>query len=355
MEQSRINNVDNGKLIDSFSRTISYLRLSITDRCNLRCHYCMPCKDSSGESSVPYIQSLRADELLSYEELIRIVNIAVALGMSKIRLTGGEPLVRKGVMNFIEQLSQISGLEQIRLTTNGVLLSENAQQLYSLGVRHLNISLDTLQHDKFTKITGRNKLDNVLEGIHQALQLGFSIKLNVVAMKTINDDEFIDFADFALSNKLQVRFIEFMPIGKGSNWNKEQYIKASHIQDILAQHHNLTAVPGRRADGPARVFTIADRDGRQGKVGFISPISHHFCDNCNRLRLTSEGKLRACLLHDGDTDLRKIIRNGCSDADIEHAIRDTILYKPKGHDLQNSSAKENTQPACRANMSRIGG
>ena len=348
------NNTSNGKLVDRFSRTISYLRLSVTDRCNLRCLYCMPCDTNAADDSQNIYRTIAANELLTYEELLRIVRIAVNLGMSKIRLTGGEPLIRKGIMGFIEQLSVIEKLEQIRLTTNGVLLKNKAESLYGLGIRHLNISLDTLQEDKFANITGKNKLKDVLDGIDEALRLGFRIKLNVVAMKGINDDEFLSFAKLALKKEIQVRFIEFMPIGKGSVWNKKNYISAGSIHEHLAEHYSLLVEPGRGKSGPARVFTISDTEGQQGRIGFISPISHHFCDNCNRLRLTSEGKLRACLLHDGDTDLKSILRLGGDDAEIEMAIRDTILFKPKGHSIENGSEGED-QPACRANMSRIGG
>ncbi len=353
-KELQLNNTSNGKLVDRFSRTISYLRLSVTDRCNLRCLYCMPCDNSTADDSQNIYKTIAANELLTYEELLRIVRIAINLGMSKIRLTGGEPLVRKGIMGFIEQLAVIDGLEQIRLTTNGVLLKTKAESLYGLGIRHLNISLDTLQEDKFANITGKNKLQEVLDGIDEALRLGFRIKLNVVAMRGINDDEFLSFAKLALSKEIQVRFIEFMPIGKGSVWNKKNYISAGSIHQHLEEHYSLVVEPGRGASGPARVFTISDAEGQRGRIGFISPISHHFCDNCNRLRLTSEGKLRACLLHDGDTDLKSILRRGGEDADIEMAIRDTILFKPKGHSIENGSQGE-SQPACRANMSRIGG
>jgi len=173
-------------------------------------------------------------------------------------------------------------------------------------------------------------------------------------MKGINDDEFIEFAKMALSKTVQVRFIEFMPIGKGSVWNKDNYISAADIQSIISRRYSLKVLPDGRSSGPARVYSIENGAGLDGRVGFISPISHHFCDNCNRLRLTSEGRLRACLLHDGDTDLKKILRDGGDDTEIEMAIRDTILYKPKGHGIENDSNTEN-QPACRVNMSRIGG
>lgn len=340
-------------LVDRFSRTISYLRLSVTDRCNLRCLYCMPCESTNEDIAIPPYKNLAAGELLTYEELERIVRIAVSLGMSKLRLTGGEPLLRRDIIKFIETISNINGLDQIRLTTNGVLLKENAKKLYKIGVRHLNISLDTLVPEKFTMVTGKNLFSKVIDGIDASILEGFRIKLNVVAMKTINDDEFLDFAAFAIEKNIQVRFIEFMPIGKGTNWHKNQYIKSEKIHEIVSRNYQLTPIANNRVDGPARMYTIQDKAGKEGRIGFISPISHHFCSKCNRLRLTSEGKLRACLLHDGDTDLKSIIRKGCSDKDIEDAIRETILFKPENHGINKN--EDANQPACHAQMSRIGG
>ncbi len=340
-------------LVDQFSRTISYLRLSLTDRCNLRCQYCMPCDNSDQSNSQHSFRNISSIELLSYEELLRVVSITANLGMKKIRLTGGEPLIRKGVMGFIHNLSLIKGLEQIRLTTNGVLLEERAEELFDIGVRNLNISLDTLNPEKFEKITGRNFFEKVIKGIDKALHTGFKIKLNIVAMRGVNDDEFVNFAQLALQKPLQVRFIEFMPVGKGSIWDKDQYIKTEDIQKIIANVGSLEPYSGSKFEGPARVFSITNKSGKSGQVGFISPISHHFCDQCNRLRLTSEGKLRSCLLHDGESDLKQIIRNGCTDKEIEEVFRSAILNKPKGHSLNSDQADD--RPACQVQMSRIGG
>ena len=337
--QSMTNKPD---LTDMFSRTISYLRLSLTDRCNLRCMYCMPDGDEG-------LRLLKHEDLLSYEELLRIVELVVDMGMNKIRLTGGEPLVRKGVMDFIATLSRIEGLDEIRLTTNGVLLKEKAAGLYAAGIRKLNISLDTLRPDRFIKITGVDKFAQVWQGIETAVKLGFDVKLNVVAMKGVNDDEFVDFARLALEKPYQVRFIEFMPVGSDSTWDKASYISSSELQERISSMGNLEALPGRRMDGPARVFLLTAADGAQGKVGFISPISHHFCDTCNRLRLTSAGRLRACLLHDLEADLKALLRGGATDDEIRGLIRQTILDKPKGHTLAEN------QDNCSGQMSRIGG
>jgi GTP 3',8-cyclase len=341
-------------LVDQFSRTISYLRLSITDRCNLHCMYCLPDNVDEKGSHLKTSDILKHDQLLTYEELLRFVTIAVDMGMTKVRLTGGEPLIRRGVLGFIQDLDRIEGLEQVRLTTNGVLLQEKAEQLYQAGIRNLNISLDTLQPEKFARITGKDLFAKVWEGIGTAKDIGFRLKLNVVAMKGVNDDEFLDFAKLALNEPLQIRFIEFMPVGTGNSWDKKYFIAARDIQTTIAQTYAMNPEQGLRTEGPARVFQISDGEGRRGRIGFISPISHHFCDSCNRLRLTSEGRLRSCLLSDQETDIREMLRDGCSDMDLQEAIRRTIQSKHKGHTLQESPA-EIPQAPCHGRMSRIGG
>ncbi len=330
-------------LQDQYARTISYLRLSITDRCNLRCLYCMP----------PSALTTHAD-LLSFEEMLRIVRVAVSMGMNKLRLTGGEPLVRRGVMDFIRRLAQIKSLEEIRLTTNGVLLHDSAAELRKAGIRNLNISLDTLQPQRFKTITGSDLFAQVWQGIQTACELGFHVKINVVAMRGINDDEFADFARLATRQPVQVRFIEFMPIGNKGNWDRERFIAASELRGIFSTLGNLEPLPGSQMEGPARVYQLTTLDGQTGRIGFISPISHHFCDQCNRLRLTSGGRLRACLLHDHETDLKAILRGGGSNDDIGKAIRQTIVNKPKGHTLHDDST-ELGQVNCQGRMSQIGG
>ena len=330
-------------LVDSFSRTISYLRLSLTDRCNLHCRYCMPDDDTRG------LQVLQHEDLLTYEELLRIVNIVVNMGMNKLRLTGGEPLVRRGVMDFIASLAKIQGLEEIRLTTNGVLLSDKAVGLYEAGIRKLNISLDSMRPERFKSITGVDMFHKVWKGIETAEKIGFDVKLNVVAMKGVNDDEFVDFARLAVDRGFQVRFIEFMPVGSDSTWKEASYISSDDLKEMIGKIGVLEPLAGSRMDGPARVYTLEMPDGRQGRVGFISPISHHFCDTCNRLRLTSAGRLRACLLHDKEADLKSLLRDGATDEELRTLIRQTILDKPKGHTLADDKAN------CSGQMSRIGG
>ncbi len=341
-------------LVDQFSRTISYLRLSLTDRCNLRCIYCMPEEDKAPGDQVKTGKFLQHSELLSYEELLRVVRLAVSLGMNKLRLTGGEPLVRRGILDFIRQLFLLEGLTEVRLTTNGVLLAEYAERLHTAGVRHLNVSLDTLSRDKFTKITGRDFFANVWNGLLEAKRLGFKIKINVVAMRGVNDGEFIDFARMAVQQPFQIRFIEFMPVGNKSTWQKDQFISSEEIKSLISGVGELTPFRKMHGEGPARMYELQTSEGLTGAVGFISPISHHFCDQCNRLRLTSEGNLRSCLLSDRETDLKILLRHGASDQDIIASIRQTIMDKPQGHALYKDFEVSERQ-TCAGQMSRIGG
>lgn len=297
---------------------------------------------------------LNHSELLSYEELLRLVPLCVSLGMNKIRLTGGEPLVRKNILEFIEKLAQVEGLEQIRLTTNGLLLGNYLKDLRRLGIRHINVSLDTLQREKYQSITGKDRFADVWKSLCDAEDQGFAIKINVVAMKGVNDDEFVDFARLSLNHHFTVRFIEFMPVGGKDSWTSQRFIATDAIKSMVNGLGSLASLANRGSAGPARIYELTSGDGQTGKVGFISPISHHFCDKCNRLRLTSEGKLRACLLRDTETDLRELIRNGATDKEIVEAIRTTILNKPEGHCLVDEPALQK-QAGCSGKMSKIGG
>jgi len=334
-------------LVDMFSRTISYLRLSLTDRCNLKCMYCVTEDEQSG-----CLTKLGHDELLSYEELLRVVRVAVDMGISKLRLTGGEPLVRTDIMHFIDQLAEIDALHDIRITTNGVLLEQYAEGLITAGVHKINISLDTLKPERFAHITGVDCFEKVWRGIAKARSVGFSpVKLNMVVMRGINDDELFDFAEMSRQTELQVRFIEFMPIGTSSRWDKRTYMSSDEIMERIKTMGALIPVAGGRADGPASVYRLGE--DALGKLGFISPISHHFCDRCNRLRLTSEGMLRACLLHDEETDLRSVLRRGGTDNDIRETLLTVIRNKPKGHQMKERLKDHGSD--CHGRMSRIGG
>ncbi|WP_028583176.1 GTP 3',8-cyclase MoaA [Desulfogranum mediterraneum] len=335
------------QLVDTFSRSISYLRLSLTDRCNLRCMYCV-----TEEESNQCPPKLQHHDLLSYEELLRVVGVAVEMGITKLRLTGGEPLLRRGVIDFIRQLGALDKLTDIRLTTNGVLLEKYAADLLAAGVSKVNVSLDTLQPRRFAKITGVDCHRQVWRGIEKALEVGFaSVKINVVAMRHINDDEIKDFVRLSRTMPLQIRFIEFMPIGRSTRWNDETFISADEIRTRLAQFGELLSLERRLSDGPAQVFRLGE--DALGSIGFISPVSHHFCDECNRLRLTSAGALRSCLLHDDEIDLKAILRGGCDDQGISQAFLDAIRNKPKGHQLEERLRDSGAN--CHGQMSRIGG
>ncbi|MEW6518128.1 MAG: GTP 3',8-cyclase MoaA [Thermodesulfobacteriota bacterium] len=340
-EKSLENLLATGQLVDLFSRSISYLRVSLTDQCNLRCIYCTP--REIGEK-------LPCGELLSYEELLRVINLAVQLGIRKVRLTGGEPLVRRDIISFIRRLAAIPGLDDIRLTTNGVMLTRYAADLFAAGIRKLNISLDTLKKERFARITGIDLFDQVWQGIMLVQEMGFSpVKLNMVALRGINDDELLDFARLSRTHGLQVRFIEFMPIGDGTIWGEERYISSEEIRERISVLGELVAAQTARLDGPARIYRFKEDGEAGGSVGFISPISHKFCEQCNRLRLTSEGRLRSCLLSDKETDLKKILRSGGSDDEVKKALVQTILDKPKSHTLFEKEG------SCHGQMSRIGG
>ncbi len=327
----------NPTLTDLFDRTISYLRVSLTDQCNLRCVYCTPSP----------LSKLEHKELLTYEELLRVIGLAVELGVKKVRLTGGEPLARRNIERFLEGLAKIKGLDDIRLTTNGVFLGKYYQNLLDAGVGKLNISLDTLKPKRFQEITGFDEFEQVWQGIQLALAKGFSsVKVNMVAMRGVNDDEIVDFAKLAMEYPLQMRYIEFMPIGNGGSWGADKLISTGEIKQRIETLGALTPISQKRMDGPARVYEL---EGALGSIGFISPMSHKFCEKCNRLRLTSEGALRSCLLSDDETDLRAVLRGGGTDDDICNLIIKTIQAKPKGHYLDESPS------GCLGKMSRIGG
>ncbi|RPI74813.1 MAG: GTP 3',8-cyclase MoaA [Desulfobacteraceae bacterium] len=320
-------------------RTINYLRLSITDRCNLRCIYCMP---EEGLDFLPH------SKILSYEEMLYIVKITVRAGIRKIRLTGGEPLVRKDFIPFLEKLSKVEGLEEITLTTNGILLKENALLLKQYGVRRLNISLDSLKADKFMQITGRDYFHQVWEGIQTVEQLGFyPIKINVVAMKGINDDEILDFARLTLHYPYHIRFIEYMPIGQQNHWTADRFLSIAEIQQRIMTLGLLHPLQRNSLDGPAARFIL---EGAKGELGFIGALSDHFCDRCNRLRLTADGHLRGCLLADHEFDLKTPLRQGLAEDQLLELIQEAIRSKPRRHGLIKSAPRK-----CVRSMSTIGG
>ncbi|UCH19925.1 MAG: GTP 3',8-cyclase MoaA [Deltaproteobacteria bacterium] len=326
------------KLIDAYNRQLNYLRISITDRCNLRCVYCVP---------HDLIPRLPHDEILRYEEILRIARVGVDLGISKVRVTGGEPLVRKGVYEFLAHLTQINGLADVALTTNGIFLKENIEKIKSAGIRRINISLDTLDRKKYAQTTGVDKFQQVWEGIELARNSGFyPIKINVVALRGINADELTNFAKLSISYPFHIRFIEYMPIGK-SRMTFEPPLLIPEIKERISSIGKLAHVKKGRYDGPAERFKF---EGAQGEIGFIGALSHHFCDACNRLRLTASGQLRPCLLSDHQLDLKLPLRNGCSDKELADILLAAVRTKPSNHNL---AIKDPVGVHCQ--MSSIGG
>jgi len=326
------------ELIDKYKRHLNYLRISITDRCNLRCLYCAP------GGLVP--KQSHAD-ILRYEEILRVVRVGVSLGISKVRLTGGEPLVRKGVYAFIEDLTAVEGLSDISLTTNAVLLAAHANDIKAAGIQRINISLDTLNAKKYKVIAGYDLFDQVWAGIEKAKQLGFKpIKINVVALKGYNDDEFVDLAKLSLTYPFHIRFIEYMPIGN-SQMRNDDYILAPDIKKSLSELGQLIPVHKSERDGPAQRYRIK---GAAGEIGFIPAMSQHFCQSCNRLRLTANGQLRPCLLSDKQLDIKGPLRSGCSDDDLKALFHQAVRYKHAAHPLS-------PEGSCRVHdaMSGIGG
>lgn len=315
-------------LTDSFHRKIDYLRLSITDRCNLRCVYCMP-EDGVAKSD--------HSEILSYEEVVRLARISISMGISKVRITGGEPLVRKDALSLCESIARMPGLRSLTLTTNGVLLSEHAEGLLRAGVKRVNISLDTLKPERFLQISRRDLFGRVWEGIMAAWRAGFSpVKLNTVIMAGVNDDEIEDLAGLTFRYPFHVRFIEFMPFQESHY--ESRFIPASEILERLRLMGPLEeSSDGGDSFGPAQHYAFK---GAMGKIGIISPVSDHFCPSCNRLRLTADGKLRTCLFSVEETDLRKLLRETASDQDIAAAMFAAVNKKPEKHHLSNPAFRK---------------
>jgi len=325
---------------DTYGRNIDYLRISVTDRCNLRCFYCMPPEG---------IQPLKHKDILTYDEIIRIVRIAAPIGISKVRITGGEPLARKNISSLIKSLKAISGIENLSLTTNGVLLEKYADELAAAGLNRVNVSLDSFNPERYSEITRGGSLEAVLKGIDRAEKAGLKpIRINMVPIRGFNDGEIEEFAKITLRKSYQVRFIEFMPIGARELWSKEKYIPVNEIKSVVEKVGALTPVKIRKS-GPARYFRF---DNAPGVVGFINAVTHQFCSECNRLRLTSDGKLRPCLFSETEIDLKTPIRNGASDEEIKRLINLAIEVKPEGHSIgcSDESSFIKLKP-----MSRIGG
>ncbi len=327
------------KLIDRFGRTVNYVRISVTDRCDFRCVYCMD----------EEMKFLPRAQLLTLEELATIGRAFIELGVDKVRITGGEPLIRRNVIKLFQDIGQLPGLRELVITTNGSQLPKLAQQLKDAGVKRINISLDSLNAEKFKRITRTGNLEDVLAGLQMAMDVGFErIKLNTVILKNRNDDEIIDLVQFAIDRNIDISFIEEMPLGViGDHDRAEAYYSSDQIRVDIEK--SMTLIPTTESTGgPSKYYKIPNTETR---VGFISPHSHNFCDQCNRVRLTCEGRLLLCLGQEHSVDLRRVVRGNPGDMDrLKQAIRDSMTIKPKGHDF-NLEAK----PIILRHMSVTGG
>jgi GTP 3',8-cyclase len=316
----------NYPLLDTFGRLHDNLRISVTDRCNVRCFYCMP------EDGVKF---MKREEILSFEEIERFVRIAVSLGVTKLRVTGGEPLVRKDLAVLIRKLAAIPGVRDLSLTTNGVLLGGQAEALYEAGLRRVNVHLDTLDRERFLKITRRDELDKVLDGIEVCRKLGYHpIKINAVAVKDLVEPDLVPLARYGRERDIEIRFIEFMPLDAQGLWDRSRVLFASDIIDLLSREiAPLVEIPDRDPRAPATDYRFADGAGR---IGFIASVSRPFCLNCNRIRLTSDGKLRYCLFAIDETDVKAPLRAGASDEEIAAIVRATVRQKWIGHEINTA-------------------
>lgn len=308
-------------LYDNSGRRIHYLRIAVTDRCNFRCQYCMPSGD---------IAWVANEDILSYAEMLRLIGIFARLGIDKVRITGGEPLLREGIVPFLKAVTQIAGIAEVSLTTNGSRLSEYALLLKEAGIGRINVSLDTLSREKFISITGQDALPQVLAGIERACAVGLApIKINMVVMKGVNDDELADFAALTIDKPYQVRFIEYMPFGAKQNY----LLTAADMRQRLAAAGYQEMIPAAGSFSVAKVFQLPSA---QGTIGFITPVSQHFCHSCNRIRLTPEGHLKPCLLTANEYSLRELLRQGVSDDDLLHICAGLVSGKPRQYTMENT-------------------
>ncbi len=328
-------------LVDSYGRRIKSMRISITDKCNFRCTYCMPA------AGLPW---LKKAEILSYEELERIARVAVSIGIEQIRLTGGEPLVRRDVPELVRQLRQIEGLRSLSLTTNGILLKQQAKILAEAGLSRINVSLDSLVREKFAQLTRRDQLERVLEGLAELEKYPsiYPVKVNAVAIRGYSEEDVLDFVRFARNKAYVMRWIEFMPLDADQIWRKEDILTGGEIKAIVeAQYGPLVPITTGDPSETARRYTFSDGIG---EVGFINPVSEPFCANCDRIRLTADGQLRTCLFATEETDLRAVIRGGKSDEELATSIRQAVWHKELKHYIGDKRFRR-----ANRSMSMIGG
>ena len=310
------------KLIDGMGRTIVNLRISVTDRCNFRCTYCMPADN---------VEFMDRSNLLSFEEIQRVAQIVSRMGINRLRLTGGEPLMRKNLPVLIKMLNEVDGIDDIAMTTNAYFLKDQAQSLKDAGLKRLNVSLDALDPEKFRDVNRRDCLQSVLDGLETARKVGFkSIKINAVAVRNFSETEIMGLIEMGRSEGFEIRFIEFMPLDSDKVWERDKVLFGHEIIDLIKENYELVPIDNSLEIGPASEYNFADG---QGKVGIITAVSNPFCDHCNRIRMTADGKLRTCLFSTNETDLKKLIRTGGTDENIIDALNHAVLIKEPGHKI----------------------
>ena len=310
------------KLIDGMGRTIVNLRISVTDRCNFRCTYCMPADN---------VEFMDRSNLLSFEEIQRVAQIVSKMGINRLRLTGGEPLMRKNLPVLIKMLSEVNGIDDIAMTTNAYFLKDQAQGLKDAGLKRLNVSLDALDPEKFRDVNRRDCLQSVLDGLDTARKIGFqSIKINAVAVRNFSESEIMSLIDMGRSDGFEIRFIEFMPLDSDKVWERDKVLFGHEIIDMIKENYELIPIDNSLEIGPASEYNFADG---KGKIGIITAVSNPFCDHCNRIRMTADGKLRTCLFSTNETNLKELIRSGATDETIIEIIKQAVLVKEPGHKI----------------------
>ena len=310
------------KLIDGMGRTIVNLRISVTDRCNFRCTYCMPADN---------VEFMDRSNLLSFEEIQRVAQIVSRMGINRLRLTGGEPLMRKNLPVLIKMLNEVDGIDDIAMTTNAYFLKDQAQSLKDAGLKRLNVSLDALDHKKFRDVNRRDCLQSVLDGLDTARKVGFkSIKINAVAVRNFSETEIMSLIEMGRSDGFEIRFIEFMPLDSDKVWERDKVLFGHEIVNMIKENYELVPIDNSLEIGPASEYNFADG---KGKIGIITAVSNPFCDHCNRIRMTADGKLRTCLFSTEETNLKELIRSGATDKTIIETLKQAVLVKEPGHKI----------------------
>ena len=317
---NKISQTSRPQLIDGMGRTIVNLRISVTDRCNFRCTYCMPADN---------VEFMDRSKLLSFEEIQRVAQIVSRMGINRLRLTGGEPLMRKNLPELIKMLNEVDGIDDIAMTTNAYFLKDQAQSLKEAGLKRLNVSLDALDPDKFRDVNRRDCLQSVLDGLDTARKVGFkSIKINAVAVRNFSETEIMNLIKMGRSDGFEIRFIEFMPLDSDKVWERDKVLFGHEIVDMIKKNYELVPIDNSLEIGPASEYKFADG---KGKLGIITAVSNPFCDHCNRIRMTADGKLRTCLFSTQETNLKELIRSGATDENIMETIKQAVLIKEPGH------------------------